>query len=106
MLYFVGICEILSNNYSQGSRNIEEARAELDEILKTGSVKTDKIFKPLFPSVILKYSEYLVKEKNKKAAIDNLELGLKILPDDSFLKVQYNMINETTKAKSDSTVVD
>lgn len=99
--YFIGACQLMSNNYSQGQKNIEESSEQLKTLAKSGSIKIDKIFKPLISSVFLKYSEFLVSENNIEGAAKELKLGLKIIPNDGFLKIQSNMISKKLEAKSE-----
>ena len=94
ILYFVGICETLSKNVTQGTRSIDEAKTSLQTQLKSGTVKVDSKFKPLISSGFMKYSEYLVDQNQLKEASACLEFALKILPNDGFLKIQSNMINK------------
>ena len=53
--YFIGMCEILSNNLSQGLKNMEEASDLLDELLKNGQFKVDKKIKSIVIDGFLKY---------------------------------------------------
>ncbi|MDA3892379.1 MAG: hypothetical protein PF517_12010 [Salinivirgaceae bacterium] len=62
VLYFIGVCELLSNKLSQGTNDIETAKTQLKELTKSGTVKIDKIFNPLISKVFSKYSESLIVE--------------------------------------------
>lgn len=98
--YFLGACELMSNNYSQGQKNLDHAKEQLITLIKAGNVKVDKIFKPLISSVFLKYSEFLVADSKLEDAAKELKLGLKIIPNDGFLKIQSNMVNKKLEADS------
>lgn len=101
ILYFIGICEVLSNNLSQGDRNMEEAKTEIESKNNSGTVKIDKRFKTIISSGFLKYSEYLVENNNLEQASKNLDFGLKLLPNDGYLKVQYNMVNKSMEGNTE-----
>jgi len=94
ILYFRGISEVLSNNISQGNRDISDATDKINE----GVFNIDKIFKPLISTSIIKFSEYLVGENKKDEALKNIILGKKILPNDGYLDVTYNMIKKNTSS--------
>lgn len=94
ILYFAGICEILSENVTQGTRSIDEAKPKIMEQMKAGTLKIDDIFKPLISAGFMKYSEQLVAKNQLKTADEILSFGLKILPNDGYLKIQSNMINK------------
>jgi hypothetical protein len=94
ILYFVGICEILSKNVTQGNRSIDEAKTNIQAQLKAGTLKVDPKFKTLISSGFMKYSESLVDQNQLKEASACLDFALKILPNDGFLRIQSNMINK------------
>lgn len=98
--YFIGACELMSNNYSQGRKHVDESRTQLKILAKSNQINIDKIFKPLVSSGFLKYSEFLVSEGNVEEAAKELKLGLKVLPNDGFLKIQSNMINKKLESNS------
>lgn len=93
LLYYIGMNEIMSNNFSQGSRDMDEAKQKLDEMLKTNSFQTDAAIKSLVIDGFLKYSEYLINQKQNADAAKVLSFGLKLFPNDGYLKVQYNLVS-------------
>jgi len=102
VLYFVGICEMLSNNSSLGAKDIDLAKASLEAEIKEGKYKLDKQFSTLISSGFLKYSEFLVTNKNLKGAAECLSFGMLLIPNDGYLKAQYNMINDKMNSKQDT----
>lgn len=93
--YFIGMCQILSNNLSQGAQSIEKATEKLNEQLDTKTFKADNKIKSLLIDGFLKYSEYLVSVDRKADAAGNLTFGLKLFPNNGYIKVQYNLINKS-----------
>lgn len=106
ILYFRGVSEILSNNFSQGTRDLDEATVELNSRINNGKLRVDNTFKSLVSASILKYSEYLIKENQTKASLENLSLGKKMFPNDGYIEVQYNMIIKNQETKKDSTKIE
>lgn len=98
--YFIGACEILSRNITTGQRDLDEAKEGLKPLLKSGNLKIDKIFKPLISSIFMKYSEVLIAENRINEALAESKLGLKILPNDGYLKIQSNMIEKKIESSN------
>lgn len=94
IIYLIGMCEMLSNNYSQGPRNMEKGKEKLDEMLENGTFKPDPKIKPLLIDVFLKYSEFLVNDNKAVEAEKILAFALKLFPNDGYIKVQYNLIKK------------
>lgn len=97
LLYFEGANEMLSNNVTQGRRDMEKAIILINEQLDNGSLKTDKLVNSVIVDAFLKYSELLVTENQLKQAEDCLLLGLKVYPNNGYLKVQKNLIVKKTQ---------
>lgn len=95
LLYFIGMNEIMSNNISQGSRDLDEATTKLNEALTKGPYKPDPMVKSIVVDGFLKFSEYLVNQKNVKEAAQHLEFAKKIYPNDGYIKLQYNVIKSS-----------
>lgn len=90
--YYIGMNEVMSNNLSQGERNMKDGEAEIKNALKEGNVKVDKIFKSLMVDAFMKYTEIKIKEGAKAEAKKVITLGKDIFPNDGFIKVQYNVM--------------
>lgn len=95
LLYFIGMNEMMSNNLSQGSKDIEDASTRLNEIMAKGPYKADAFIKSIVVDGFLKYSEYLVSQNQIKEAAKELEMALKIYPNDGYLKLQYNVVKQS-----------
>ncbi len=63
ILLFVGMNEVMSNNYSQGIRNIDMAKKEID----SGKLNVDKRFKTLLSEAFMLQISFL--EFNKFSAV-------------------------------------
>lgn len=100
ILYFVGVNEVLARNYSQGKRNIDIATEKMTEQLKSGGIKFDSRFKPLISKSFASYSENLISNNELEQALECTEFGLKVFPNDGFLKVHRNMINKAIEQKA------
>jgi len=98
LLYFIGMNEIMSNNQSQGVKSMEQAKLELMQKFKNQSLNIEANTKSLLISGFLKYSEFLAAKGNLKEASDNLSYGLKLFPEDGYLKMQYNAVNQKMSA--------
>ncbi len=92
--YMIGVHEVLSRNYSQGTRNINAAMVKIEEDLKAGNMKIDTRVKEQLIDSFLKYSEYLVKEKNIPEAKIQIDLAKQVFPNDGYITMQANMINK------------
>jgi hypothetical protein len=95
LLYFIGINEVMSNNLSQGTKDIEDASTKLNELLAKGTYKADTYIKSFVVDGFLKYSEYLINQNQVNDAAKELEIALKIYPNDGYLKLQYNMVKQS-----------
>jgi len=102
VMYFIGVCEVLSNNYSQGLRDIDFAKTGFEESINNGKLKIDSFFKPLTASAFLKYSEYLVTEDKLTEALDNLILAKKVFPGNSEFDSEMGIIKEKIEIKNDT----
>lgn len=102
IIYFQGVSEVLSNNYSTGTRNVEKASLELNVLLNDENFKFDKLFEPLVLISFQKYSDYLTNDDLRDLALDNLTLAKKIYPSDIFLVKQYDKILQENKLIQDS----
>jgi hypothetical protein len=96
VVYFKGIAEILSNNLSQGNKDINDATEQINIKQKEHSLKIDNIFKPLLSKSFIEFSQYWINEKDNNKALEYITFGKKILPDDGYLDVTYNMIKTKT----------
>lgn len=94
LLYFAGMNEILSNNPSVGTQTMDKAKEKLTESLKNKTLSIHPTTKSFLIDGFLKYSEFLVAKQNLKEASDALAFGLKLFPEDGYLKLQYNAINQ------------
>jgi len=63
-------------------------------MIKSKSVTVSSKTKSLLIDGFLKYSEFLVTKEKLKDASDALAFGLKLFPEDGYLKLQYNAINQ------------
>jgi len=102
LLYFIGINGVMSNNLTQGTRDIEEATTKLNEVFSKGTYKTDPFINTFAISGFLKYSEYMVNQGNVADALKQLEMALKIYPNDGYLKLQYNVIKQNLENKTEN----
>lgn len=102
IVYFRGITELLSNNYSQGTRNLDEAKTELNIRIKDGNLKIDNTFKSLVSASCIRYSEYLVNENKKNDALENFLLGKKMIPNNKNIETKFNELSKELKPKQDS----
>ncbi len=102
IVYFIGACEMLSKNNPQGELDMSKAQTILNEKIKAGTLKTDPRFTPLLASVFLKYSENLVLLSQLESASTILSYGLKMMPDEGYLKLQLNMIEKKMQTQIDS----
>ncbi|MFA6402403.1 MAG: hypothetical protein WCX31_12395 [Salinivirgaceae bacterium] len=94
LLYFTGINEIMSNNQSQGAKSMEQAKNKLQEMIKNQSITFNSDTKSWLISGFLKYSEFLINKGTLKEASDVLLFGFKLFPDDGYLKLQSNAVNQ------------
>jgi hypothetical protein len=99
MIYFRGVCEILSNNISVGTRSLNEAIKGLNTQIKDGNLSIDNRFKTLVVTSFLEYSEYLVNDKRNNDALKTLTLAKKIFPNNGYIDIQYNMIKKQVDKK-------
>jgi hypothetical protein len=99
LLYYIGMNEMMSNNVSQGSRDLDDAKSKLDEMLNAKTFQTDAASKSLAIDGFLKYSEFLINQNQLKEAADLLNYGLKLFPNDGYLKVQFNVVNQKANSK-------
>jgi hypothetical protein len=96
LLYYIGICEVLSNNVGQGERDMADAKDKLKEPIIKNEVKIDPIAKGFIVDGFLKYTEMLVQAKKQSVAKDAITLANKLFPNDGYITVQFNLINTTT----------
>ncbi len=102
LLYFIGLNEVLSNNLSQGLRDMADSKTEIEAIIKTGNLKVNSEFKLLLSSAILTYSNYLVNDDQLETASENIAFAKKILPNDAVISTQYSIVNKRFKIVNDS----
>ncbi len=103
VMYFIGTCEVLSRNYSQGLRDIDFAKTGFEEDINKGRLKIDSFFKSLTSSAFLKYSEYLVTEDKLTEALENLILAKKVFPGNPEFDNEIGIIKEKIEIKNDTT---
>ncbi len=94
LLYFTGMNEIMSNNQSQGAKTMEQAKVKLQEMIKNQAITFNPDTKSWLINGFLKYSEFLVNKGTLKEASDVLLFGLKLFPDDGYLKLQSNVVSK------------
>ncbi len=102
ILYFTGLTEVLSRNLSQGLRDMNIAKTEMETNIKAGNLKVETAFKPLLTSAILKYSEYLVADNQLKEASENIAFAKKVFPNDASVSSQYSIVVKRLKIVNDS----
>lgn len=95
--YYVGMNEILSNNLSQGGKNMKEAEAAIQKAIKEGNLKIDKSFKSTLIDAFMKFTAIKIEEGNKAEGKKVIGLAKDIFPNDGFIKVQYNVIMQEDK---------
>jgi len=100
----MGLCELLDNNYSQGSKDYDDAKIEIEKAIQAKNLKIDSQFKPIISKGLMKYSEYLVGQGELQHSSDVLSLGQQILPNDGFLKTQHNMIIKQIEKQTQDTL--
>lgn len=86
------VCDILSGNTAvldEFKKNINK----LKEIYKSGENLPDRTTKNQLVDAFMIYSNHLIETKKTEEAKNLLSTALEILPDDGFIKVQYNMVS-------------
>jgi len=97
LLYFIGICEVLSNNIGQGERDMNDAKSKLKDMIIKNEVQVDAIAKGFVIDGFLKYTEIMIQNKKQPVAKDAITLANKLFPNDGYITVQYNVITGTNK---------
>lgn len=96
MMYFMGICQVLSNN-SQGVQTMNDAKNNIntqDEILKINNE-----FKYIIPIAIMKYSQDLINKEQIDDVFENINFSKKIFPNNKTIALQYLLIKKHTNIK-------
>jgi len=105
VLYLAGVNEVLSNNLSQGTNDIETAKDKLNQLIKDGTFKVDAKIKSLVIDAFLAYSQFLISEEKMADAKECINLAMKLFPNDGYIKVQHNLI-EPNKSQSQKAAED
>lgn len=86
------VCDIISGNPAM----LDEFKKNLNkikEIYKSGENLPDRSTKNQLVDAFMIYSNHLIETKKTEEAKSLLSTAVEILPDDGFIKIQYNMVN-------------
>ena len=93
VLFLIGMTEVLSNNLSQGTNNIQAANEQLAPQLKNGTCKVDPNIKSVLIDSFLIYAQALITDNKKSEAKKVLQMANQMLPNTNSLTEKLNQIS-------------
>ncbi len=87
-----GVCDILSNNLSEGGLTVKESSLELQKLAKEEKFEKDPATDEMLADAFVFYSDYLMTKSEADSAKSTILLGQKLLGDHYKIEEQYKKL--------------